>query len=180
MKIIIGLGNPGKQYENTRHNVGFMILDRLKYIAHFSEFEMNEKFNSLIAKGKDSLEEKTLLVKPMLFMNRSGEVVRDLIDFYKIPIENIYIIHDDLDINLGEYRRANDSSAAGHNGVQDIMDKLSTQNLVRFRVGIEGAEKREARTISGDVFVLQKFTAEELQILENSGISGGIAADLKL
>lgn len=180
MKLIIGLGNPGKQYENTRHNAGFMILDRLKHIAHFSEFKMKEKFNSLIAEGKDSSEEKTLLVKPTLFMNRSGEAVKALTDFYKIPLENIFIIHDDLDINLGEYRKTDDSSAAGHNGVQDIIDKLGTQKFVRFRIGIEGTEKRKERTTPGEVFVLQNFTDEELKILDNSGIAGGIAFDLKL
>jgi PTH1 family peptidyl-tRNA hydrolase len=180
MKLIIGLGNPGKEYENTRHNVGFMILDRLKHIAHFSDFQLDKRFNSFIAEGKDKFGERTLLVKPMLFMNRSGEVAKRLIDFYKIPLENIFIIHDDLDINLGEYRKTDDSSAAGHNGVQDIIDKLGTQKFVRFRIGIEGTERRKNRTIPGDVFVLQKFTDEELEILNNSGIEGGIAADLKL
>jgi len=163
MKLIIGLGNPGKQYENTRHNVGFMILDRFREIANFSDFKMNEKFNSYIAEKKDGSGEKILLVKPMQFMNRSGQAVRAIMDFYKVPIENIVVIHDDLDINVGEYKISEDSSAAGHNGVQDIIDKISTQKFKRIRIGIEGAEKRKDRgEIPGDVFVLQKFTDEEL------------------
>lgn len=168
MKLIIGLGNPGKQYENTRHNVGFMVLERLREIANFSDFQMNEKFNSFIAEKKDDSGEKILLVKPMQFMNRSGEAVKTLVDFYKVPLENISVIHDDLDINLGEYKISEDSSAAGHNGVQDIIDKLGIQKFKRYRIGIEGAEKRKDRgEIPGDVFVLQKFTDEETEEIKN-------------
>jgi PTH1 family peptidyl-tRNA hydrolase len=188
MKLIVGLGNPGKQYENTRHNVGFMVLDRLREIANFPDFQMSEKFNSFIAEKKDDSGEKILLAKPMQFMNRSGEAVRALKDFYKVPLENITVIHDDLDINVGEYKISEDSSAAGHNGVQDIIDKIGTQKFKRIRIGIEGAEKRADRgEIPGDIFVLQKFTDEEIEMLpltedelKEMGIAGAIAFELKL
>lgn len=169
MKIVIGLGNPGKQYENTRHNAGFMVLDRLKEIAGFPDFQMSEKFNSFITEKKDAAGEKILLVKPMQFMNRSGEAVKALMTFYKVPLENITVIHDDLDINVGEYKISEDSSAGGHNGVQDIIDKIGTQKFKRIRIGIEGAEKRADRgKIPGDVFVLQNFTDEELDKIKNA------------
>jgi peptidyl-tRNA hydrolase, PTH1 family len=180
MKLIIGLGNPGKQYENTRHNTGFMIVDRLREIAHFSDFKLEEKFNSLVAEKKDSSGETVYLLKPQTFMNSSGQAVKAMANFYKIPLENISVIHDDLDITLGEYKISADNSAAGHNGVQSIMDELGTQKIIRYRVGIEGEEKRKERTIPGDAFVLQKFTDEELGVLEKTGIVGGIAFDLKL
>lgn len=187
MKLIIGLGNPGKQYEETRHNVGFLILDRLKEIANFSDFQLNEKFNALLAEGKDGAGEKVFLVKPQSFMNLSGEVVKKIADFYKIPFENISIIHDDLDIELGKYKISLDASAAGHNGVQSIFDQFGTQKIRRVRIGIEGADKKKERLMSGSDFVLQKFSKEELELLslteaelKSIGIAGAIAHDLGL
>lgn len=176
MKLIIGLGNPGKQYEQTRHNAGFLILDRLKEIAHFSDFQLNEKFNALLAEGKDGTNEKVLLVKPQSFMNLSGEVVKKIADFYKIPLENISVIHDDLDIELGSYKISTDSSAAGHNGVQSIFDQLGTQKIRRIRIGIEGADKKKERLMAGSDFVLQKFSAEELGVIRN--LAEKISAEL--
>jgi len=187
MKLIIGLGNPGKEYENTRHNIGFMILDRLQEIAHFSDFKISERFSALIAEKTDTAGEKILLVKPQLFMNRSGEIIKRIMNFYHVPLENISVVHDDLDIELGQYKKATDSSAAGHNGVQDIVDQLGTQKFIRYRVGIEGAEKRKDRVMLGDAFVLQKFSEEELRTLQltegflkDIGIAGAIAFDLGL
>jgi PTH1 family peptidyl-tRNA hydrolase len=187
MKLIIGLGNPTKQYENTRHNVGFMILDRIKEIAHFSEFQKNEKFNALISEGKNAEDEKVLLVKPYAFMNLSGSVTKKIADFYKIPATDITVIHDDLDIELGKYKISVDSSAAGHNGVQNIFDEFSTQQIKRVRVGIEGPERKKDRLMSGADFVLQNFSDEEIKVLKlttedikDTGITGGIAFDLGL
>ena len=156
MKLIIGLGNPGEKYYGTRHNVGFEFLDKLKNELDFPEFEFNKKFNAEISAKKE-----TVLVKPQTFMNLSGEAVRNILDFYKLSPDDITVIHDDKDILLGEYRLADDSSSAGHNGVQNIIDCLGTQKFKRIRIGI-GAET----DLPSDVFVLQKFSDEELEIIK--------------
>lgn len=173
MKLIIGLGNPGEKYEKNRHNAGFVILGELKKAWDFPGFEFSKKFNADISEGNIN-EEKIILAKPQTFMNNSGEAVQKITSFYKLTPEDIIVIHDDLDINFGEFKISNDSGAAGHNGVQDIIDKIGTQNFKRIRVGIEGEEKRKTRIIPGDVFVLQDFSAEELEAVKN------LAKEIKL
>ena len=172
MKIIIGLGNPGEKYKNTRHNVGFEFADKLREVWNFPNFEMNNKFNSEISSGKLPLlnkeraggevdegeNKKIILVKPQTFMNLSGEAVQKMLEFYKLTPDDIIVIHDDLDIELGKYRIATDSSSAGHNGVQDIIEKLGTQKFQRIRVGIKTPE---SEIIPAESYVLQKFKEEE-------------------
>ncbi len=162
MKLIIGLGNPGEKYKNNRHNAGFIILDELRQIWNFPEFEFSNKFDAEISEGTKN-EEKIILAKPQTFMNNSGESVQKIMGFYKLISEDILAIHDDLDINFGEFKISTDSGPAGHNGVQDIIEKIGTQNFKRFRVGIEGNKQRKNRVIPGDVFVLQDFSEEELE-----------------
>lgn len=166
MKIIIGLGNPGEKFTSTRHNVGFMIVDKIQENWNLSTWEFNKKFNSQIAKGNFNSQE-LLLVKPETFMNLSGDSVRAILDFYKLTPDDIIVIHDDLDITLGKYKIATDSTSAGHNGVQDIIDKIGTKKFIRLRVGI-GQEKDGAIVCRLDAkdFVLQKFTQEELKTIE--------------
>lgn len=166
MHLIIGLGNPGKQYENTRHNAGFLVLDEICAAWKFPEFENSSKFGALISEGIKN-NEKWLFVKPQGFMNKSGESVKKIMDFYKLPKKNLTVIHDDLDIDLGTYKISADSSAAGHNGVQSIIDQLGSQQFKRIRLGIEGAEKKKERIIPGEVFVLQDFSEEELRQIKN-------------
>jgi len=175
MHLIIGLGNPGKQYEKTRHNAGFIVLDELRKKWDFPEFQFSKKFNAEISEGIKSEVEppiggstsRILLVKPQSFMNRSGQVVRTIMDFYKLTTEDIIVIHDDLGIDLGAFKVSADASAGGHNGVQSIMEALGTQQFKRIRIGIEGAERKKSRTVSGEAFVLQDFSEEELhQVLE--------------
>lgn len=164
MKLIIGLGNPGEKYKNTRHNVGFEFLDKLKTEWNFPIFEFNNKFNSELSKGLYEIRDtryEILLVKPQTFMNLSGVAVRSILDFYKLSPDDILVIHDDKDIALGEYRLANDSSSAGHNGVQNIIDNLGTQNFKRIRIGV-GAETN----LPAEDFVLQKFSDEELEMIK--------------
>lgn len=164
MKIIIGLGNPEKKYDLTRHNVGFMFLDELQKKWKFPEFEFSKKFNALASKEKE-----TLLVKPQTFMNLSGTSVRAILDFYKLTPENIIVIHDDIDIELGKYKIATDSSSAGHNGVQNIIDQLGTKEFRRIRVGISKThEEKESCPISAHDYVLGKFTPEELKVLKKT------------
>lgn len=182
MKLIIGLGNPGEKYKKNRHNAGFIILDELKKIWNFHDFEFFKKFNAEISEGNpnpllspgesaplsgadEGASDKIILAKPQTFMNNSGEAAREIMDFHKITLENITVIHDDLDINLGEYKISTGSSSAGHNGIESLIEKLGTQNFKRIRVGIEGSEKRKNRVVPGDVFVLQNFSDEELEII---------------
>lgn len=166
MKLIFGLGNPGEKYKKNRHNAGFIILDELKKTWNFPDFEFSKKFDAESSEA-DKDKEKIIFVKPQTFMNNSGETVRKMMDFYKLTPDDITVIHDDLDIALGEFRISADSRAAGHNGVQNIIDKLGTKNFKRIRIGIEGEEARKNRTIPGDVFVLQDFSDEELEIIRD-------------
>ncbi|HPN96513.1 MAG TPA: aminoacyl-tRNA hydrolase [Candidatus Moranbacteria bacterium] len=162
MLAIIGLGNPGKKYEHTRHNVGFMMADRIKNAYHFSDFVFNKSFDAEMSELSANLE-KVLLVKPRTFMNKSGESVRKIMAFHKDKIapENIIVIHDDIDLPLGECKIANNSTSAGHNGVQDIIEKIGTKNFKRIRIGI--ANEKLRNPIDPSDFVLQKFSEEELE-----------------
>lgn len=167
MKLIIGLGNPGTEYEKTRHNAGFLFLDELKEKYALPEFAYNKKFNADVTEGFVDTQEKVILAKPQTFMNRSGQSVRALIDFYKITPEDILVVADDLDIEIGNYKISHDTRAAGHNGIQSVIDNIGTQNFTRMRIGVETAGGRSERgEIAGDKFVLQNFTNEELRDIE--------------
>lgn len=168
MLLIIGLGNPGEEYARTRHNAGFLLLDEIRKVWNFPAFGFEKKFNAEISEGNCKIQDtsyKKLLVKPQAFMNNSGEAVRKLLDFYKLTPTDIIVIHDDLDLEIGKYKISTDSSAAGHNGVRDIIDKLGTQNFKRIRIGVETSGGRTNRLIPGEDFVLQNFTAEEAKPL---------------
>lgn len=164
MKIIVGLGNPGADYHNTRHNAGFLFADDLCVHYNFSTFSHDKKFDALISEGFLPDKTKIILVKPQKFMNLSGCVVRAIMDYYKASPKDLMIVHDDLDIEIGKYKISHDIRAAGHNGVQNIIETLGTQEFTRIRIGIELAGGRcERGKISGKNFVLQKFSPEELQ-----------------
>jgi peptidyl-tRNA hydrolase, PTH1 family len=167
MKIIIGLGNPGKEYEKTRHNIGFIFLDRIKETYKFPDFNFENKFNAEISRDKTELtkNEDIMLVKPQAMMNNSSQTVKAIMDFYKLPLENLIVIHDDIDIEIGKYKISTDSGSAGHNGVQDIISKLGTQNFKRIRIGV--ANEKLRNQIDPMDFVLQKFSEEELGTLLN-------------
>lgn len=173
MKLIIGLGNPGEKYKNNRHNAGFIMLDKIQKKLSFPEFYFEKKFNAEISEGPN----KILLVKPQTFMNNSGEAVQKILSYYKLMPNDLIVIHDDLDIEIGNYKISSDSSAAGHNGVQDIMNKLGTQNFKRIRIGVEAAGGRQNRIISGEDFVLQDFTEEEIKKI--ASIESAILSELK-
>lgn len=164
MKIIIGLGNPGEKYTGTRHNIGFEILDALKEQWHFPEFEMSKKFEAEFSKNKFG-ETDIILAKPQTFMNLSGHSVLAIINFYRISTNDILVIHDDFDINIGKYKIANNSSSAGHNGVQDIIEKLGTKNFKRVRIGIK--PENETALMDASDFVLQRFDKNEMGKIEN-------------
>ena len=170
MKIIIGLGNPGKEYENTRHNIGFFFVDKLRELWNFSDWEFNKKFNAEISKSIYELRTKNqelLLAKPATYMNLSGEAVQAILTFYKLTPDDIIVIHDDLDIAVGKYKIATDSSSAGHNGVQNIIDTLGTQKFKRIRIGIgteaSTEDSAEKCRLGAHDYVLDKFSEEEVE-----------------
>ncbi|MFA5986015.1 MAG: aminoacyl-tRNA hydrolase [Parcubacteria group bacterium] len=167
MKIICGLGNPGTQYHATRHNVGFLFLDRLAEHLQLPSFDSDKKHNALVSEGHTSHKEKMLLVKPQTFMNRSGVTVAAIMNFYKISPSDLIVIHDDLDILIGKYKVSRDTHAVGHNGVQSIIDMIGTQDFMRIRIGIETTGgKKERGQISGEAYVLQDFLPEEQKMLD--------------
>lgn len=176
MKLIVGLGNPGEKYEKTRHNLGFMILERflkdfmfersalwensLKFKANIAQIEWQPKHGSL---------EKVILVRPKTFMNNSGMAVRLITDFYKISPRDVWAVHDDIDLPLGNLKIRLGGASAGHHGVESIMEHLNSDKFWRFRLGI--GEKRElndsrlgakrARMKNVDDFVLGIFSGAE-------------------
>lgn len=162
MKVIVGLGNIGKEYERTRHNVGFMMLDKIVDAYDFSSFRLEEKFKAEISQG-EICGEKAILVKPQTFMNASGRAVQKVLSFYKVDIENLIVIHDDLDIKLGTFRVAKSRNSAGHKGVQSIIDSLGSKDFKRLRVGIE----IEDRKIPTENYVLGNFTVVEIIAIKN-------------
>ena len=133
MKLIVGLGNPGKEYENTRHNCGFKAIDAY---AEMAQVDFNrEDFKGTYAKFKLD-DEDIILFKPLTFMNLSGEAVQAIVSFFKIPTEDIVVIYDDMAIKPGEIRLRLFGSSGGHNGIQNIINCLGTQNIKRIRIGI--------------------------------------------
>ncbi len=160
MKLIIGLGNPGKEYERTRHNAGFVVIDKLT-TDYGLRTTADKRSDAEVAKGKIN-GKRALLAKPQTFMNNSGMAARALLNFYKLTPANIIVIHDDKDIPLGEFRIQKNRGAAGHNGVQSIIDQLGTKNFTRVRVGVAPQDKTIRDTAE---FVLGKFTKEEQKLL---------------
>lgn len=173
MKLVIGLGNPGPQYFNTRHNFGFLALNYLQdSLPGFSAWQANDKFKALISEGQIG-EEKVLLAKPQTFMNNSGQAAKILTDFYKLDPADILVLHDDLDLPLGEIRVSQNSGAAGHKGAQSIIEKLGTKNFTRLRLGIMPAQQTFLarffkRFTPTEKFVLQRFTEEEKMLVQQA------------
>jgi len=162
MKLIIGLGNPGKEYEKTRHNAGFLAVDKIANNFQFPISNFNSKFNAEISQGIIS-NEKVILAKPQTFMNNSGQAVKAILDYYKINPEDIIVIHDDLDITLGEFKISKNKNFGGHKGVQSIIDCLRTKDFTRIRIGIDGERNKK---VPAEKFVLEKFSGEEMVEIE--------------
>ncbi|MFZ1720588.1 MAG: aminoacyl-tRNA hydrolase [Candidatus Moraniibacteriota bacterium] len=147
MILILGLGNPGEKYEHTRHNVGFLFLDFLREAWRLPAFAPSHRFESLLSKGEWN-GHSILLGKPETYMNLSGKPVGSLLRYYKLNEKNLAVIHDDLDIARGALRSTHSSSAAGHNGVIDIIERIGTQDFFRIRIGI-GRPLGEPRLLVG-------------------------------
>ena len=160
MKVIVGLGNPGKKYDNTRHNIGFEALD---YIADKEGISINTgKHKALIGTGYMG-GEKVLLVKPQTFMNLSGESLRPIMDFYKLEPEDFIIIHDDIDLDVGRLRIRRKGSAGGHNGLKSIISHLGSMDFPRVKIGV--GEKPKGYDLAD--YVLGHFTKEEQETVYN-------------
>lgn len=161
MRLVIGLGNPGKKYERTRHNAGFLAVDY--YLKDKRPIACASKFAAEICELHFG-ENKGLFIKPQMFMNKSGEVLQEIVNFYKVdPIQDILVIHDEKDLPLGTIRTTDNSSSAGHNGVQNIIDHLGMQNFHRLRIGVE--TRPAGSPMDTEDFVLQNFTDEEWKIV---------------
>lgn len=153
MIVIIGLGNPGKKFENTRHNVGFMAIDELAKKNSFSDFELQKKSNALISE-KDGI----LLAKPQTFMNESGKAAKEITK--NVFVVNLIVLHDDIDLPVGKIKIVKDRGSAGHKGIESIIKNIGNDNLIRVRIGIAGVKNVEAKKI-----VLKKFSEDEQKII---------------
>ena len=160
MKLIVGLGNPGKEYEDTRHNIGYMVLDSFakKLNIKIDKEKFNSKYQKVKIKGKD-----VLLVKPETYMNLSGTSVIQFVKYFKIDLDNILIIHDDLDLECGKIRLRGQGTSGGHKGIKNILEILQTKNIKRLKIGISNNSLIETKD-----YVLGKFSKEEKNILKKS------------
>lgn len=151
MKLIVGLGNPGKQYENTRHNIGFMILD--KYLGNV---KWSTKFNGLYYETNIK-GEKFIFLKPQSYMNLSGGVVSQFVKFFKLTYKDVLVIHDDLDMDVSRIKIKVNSSAGGHNGIKDIIAALNTQEFARIKIGVSNNKLIDTKD-----YVLGRFSKAEI------------------
>ena len=185
MYIIVGLGNPGKKYENTRHNLGYITLDQLAK-KHSIKIEKS-KFKSLVGEGTIA-GQKVLLVKPETYMNNSGEAVRDVVNFYKIEPENLLVIYDDIDIPMGDIRIRAAGSSGSHNGMKSIVYHLVDDSFPRIRIGIGIRSEEEeagspATRPTGESmidYVIGGFTKKEVPLLEDACTKAVLATECYL
>lgn len=154
MKIIFGLGNPGDRYTLTRHNIGFALLDYL-----FNDLCYKEKFGGLYAEVT-TFSEKLLIVKPVTYINLSGEVVRKYVNYFKVNLDDILIIQDDLDMSIGNIKLTYNHSHGGHNGIRNIEENLNTKMYLRLKLGISNNEHIDAKD-----YVLGTMTKEEIKVI---------------
>lgn len=155
MKLIVGLGNPGIKYKETRHNVGYMFVD--KVVEEYGlKFVLNKQLKSEITNTIIN-NEKIIFIKPQTYMNLSGDAVLSVINYYKIELNNVLVIYDDLDLPTGKLRIRQSGSSGGQKGIQNIIDRLNTNNIKRVRIGINNNSKIDAVN-----YVLGKFTTDEL------------------
>ena len=160
MKLIVGLGNPGKEYVNTRHNIGFNLLDVIASDKglNFDSEKFNAKYTEVNIFG-----ERVILIKPLSYMNLSGIVVRKYMDYFKISKDDILVIQDDLDMVLGKVKFVYNSSSGGHNGIKNIEEQISTREYVRLKIGISNNKDIDTKD-----YVLSKFSKSDLEVLDNT------------
>ena len=158
MKLVVGLGNPGREYKNTRHNIGFIILDN-----YLGKVEWKNKNETCFYQTEIS-NEQVIFIKPLTYMNLSGLSVKKIVNFYKINIEDVLVIQDDLDLGVGQFKIKRNSSAGGHNGIKSIISELSSDAFARLKIGIGKSD-----IIPTDRYVLSKFSSIEFDaIMKNT------------
>lgn len=160
MKLVVGLGNPGLEYKNTRHNVGFNFIDGYLKNRNFLS-NWSKKFNSLILKTKINNYD-VIFLKPQTFMNLSGDSVKKIIDYYKINIDDILVVSDDLDLNLGNFKLKKSGSCGGHNGLRDIENKIGTNIFKRLKIGISNNKQYDTKD-----YVLGSLSKNEMNTLND-------------
>jgi len=170
VKLIVGLGNIGDKYVFTRHNVGFMFADSLALNNNLT-FNENSRLKCLATRLITSNQD-SLIIKPTTFMNLSGDSVRAVVDYYRLDLKDILIVYDDLSLPLGKIRFRQDGSDGGHNGIKSIIQQFGTSNIPRLKIGI-GPQPN----IPSEVFVLQNFTTEELELLKTTLTNAKTALD---
>lgn len=162
LKLVVGLGNPGGQYDKTRHNIGFIVID---YLAEKLNIKVDKvKFKSIIGEGFAGTE-KMVLAKPQTYMNLSGEAVLDMVQWYKIDPKDILVIYDDMDLPVGKIRLRMQGSAGGHNGMKSIIYLIQTDKFARLRVGIGRPDNQNMESVN---FVLGKFSDNEAELMSEA------------
>jgi PTH1 family peptidyl-tRNA hydrolase len=156
MNIIVGLGNPGLKFNNTRHNVGFMAIDKFAGENSFPKFSLDKKANALVSENNE-----TILVKPETFMNDSGKAIKTITK--NKDVKNLVVIHDDIDLPVGKIKIVKERGSAGHKGVESIIKNIGNDGLIRIRVGIEGKKGVKAMKV-----VLKKFSPEEQTLIDQA------------
>ncbi len=170
MKLIVGLGNPGENYKNTRHNIGFYIVDKIVESYNLSNWKSKFKGEYITVVINN---EKTIFLKPYSYINLSGAVIRKYMDYFNIEIEDVLIICDDLDLNIGNFKLKEKGSSGGHNGLKNIELLLKSSNYKRLKVGISNNKNIETKD-----YVLGKFTKEDIEkINENLSIYKKVVLD---
>jgi len=157
MKLVVGLGNPGREYKNTRHNVGFMVLDN--YLGKVNWKTKMENYYYL----EEVNGEQIMYIKPLTYMNLSGLAVSKIVNFYKIDMKDILIIQDDLDMSIGTYKIKRNSSSGGHNGIKSIISELKSEEFGRLKIGIDKSSQ-----IPVDKYVLGKFSTDEMNAINEN------------
>jgi PTH1 family peptidyl-tRNA hydrolase len=160
MKVVVGLGNPGRRYAGTRHNVGFVVLDTLARTPKAGRFQ--SRFDAEVAELRED-EEKVLLVKPQTYMNLSGRCVRQVVDFFQVPLEELLVVCDDINLPLGKLRFRSRGTHGGHNGLRDIQSHLGTTQYPRLRIGVGAAPEEGAVD-----YVLGHFRPSERPVMEEA------------
>lgn len=164
--LIVGLGNPGEKYDKTRHNAGFIALD---YFAEKNGFEIrSEKMQGLYCSGMLS-GKKVLLVKPMTYMNRSGDCVLSFVKYFDVNLNNILVVHDDLDLDIGRIKMVSGGGAGGHNGIRSLVNQLGTKDFARFKIGIgHPRNQKETASVPVERFVLSSFSAGQGDLFQDN------------
>lgn len=171
MKLIVGIGNPDPEYQDTRHNIGFTVLDFVAKKIEANDFVLDKKLNALVTKSKID-KFPVVLAKPLSYVNESGKVVDALAKFYKVKPEDIIIVQDDLDIEFGSFKNSFDKNSGGHKGIDSIIKALKTKRFYRLRIGTAVRALHKAREQSDTKrdafvrdFVLSKFSSKDREVL---------------